>query len=195
MAAVLLTSAISALAQLDPHGPWYPFPNGGAPVASGQSLIAQGGEVTVTFLGPTSAGYSEDLFVASPANGFGHFFNNHSTPNGTVLSLGVWPAGTELIFGLDVHDTGDQWFTGPATRNSDGFVHAYMVDNYQGLPNTTYVGFEDLNGTTGADWNYVDEVFAFTGVQSSVPEPTTLLPLLGASALGVWWHRRQRRQK
>ncbi len=67
-AALQLGVAVSAHANsVNPAGPWYPFPNGGSPVAVGQELFASGGDVTVTFLGPTGASYDEHLFVASPA--------------------------------------------------------------------------------------------------------------------------------
>src|SRR5205085_9962825 len=82
-------SMASVCAALDPHGPWYPSPNAGAPVPFGQTLVSNGGDVTLTFLGPTGASYTEHLFVVSPANGLGMFFNNHTTPNGTVVDLGV----------------------------------------------------------------------------------------------------------
>ena len=180
-------TTFAAATGVDPNGPWYNLPNGGSPLAHGQTLIAQGGDVMVTFLGPTSAGYDEDLYIASPANVLGHFFNNHTAPHGQVVDLGSYAAGTEIEFGLDVLSTGETWFDGDGSRNTDGFVHAYMVNNYEGLANTTYVGFEDLDGSSFADWNYTDDVFAFSGVQaaSTVPDSSVTLPLLGAGLLGL----------
>jgi hypothetical protein len=189
-----ITALVGSLASvsavtLDPTGPWFPTPNGGAPVALGQTLVSSGGDVTLTFLGPTGAAYTEHLFVASPANGLGMFFDNHLTVNGTTVDLGVIPAGTEILFGLYVDTTGDTFYSGPGSRNVDGQVHAYMVNNYQGLADTTYVGFEDLNGLTGSDWNYVDQVYAFTGAQAvRAPDSGATVSLLGlglASLIGV----------
>lgn len=172
-------------AGLNPGGPWYPTPNGGSAVTGGQELFSSGGDVTVTFLGPTSAAYDEELFVAMPSLGYGLFMDNHSTGNGTTYDLGVIPAGTEIEFGLDVFNTGNLWFDGPGSRNSDNTVHAYMVNNYEGLANTTYVGFEDLAASV-ADFNYVDEVYAFTGASSaSVPDSSSTLPLLGVGLAGL----------
>jgi hypothetical protein len=166
-------------AGLNPAGPSYPTPNGGSAVLVGEELFATGGEVYVTDLGPTRAAYSEDLLVASPGNAFGQFMNNHSTPNGTTYDLGSYAAGTEIEFGLYVFDTQNTWYDGPASRNADGVVHAYMVNNYEGLANTTYVGFEDLAAPV-ADFNYVDEVYAFTGVgAASAPDAASTLSLLG----------------
>jgi len=182
---------------------WYPSPNGGAPVAVGQTLIASGGDVTVTFLGPTGAAYDEHLFVATPsiasgpAAGGAHFFDNHSTANGTVVDLGTFAAGTEIVFGLYVDSTGDTFYDGPASRNFDGFVHAYMVNDYLGMADTTYVGFEDLNGLTGSDWNYIDQVYSFTGAvgSSSVPDTASTMALLGLGlvSLGALASRRQQK--
>lgn len=187
----MLAISLSAKADsVDPTGPWYPSPNGGSPLATGQELFASGGDVTLTFLGPTGASYDEDLFLSSPANGFGHFFENHTTANGATIDLGTFAAGTELVFGLDVFNTGDIFYDGPGSRNADGQVHAYMVNNYEGLPNTTYVGFEDLNGLTGSDWNYIDEVYAFTGVAAEttrgVPDTSSTMILMGLGTIGLF---------
>jgi hypothetical protein len=164
-----------------PSVPAYPGGGYGTPVATGQQLYAQGGEVTITYLGWQGASYYEDLFLYSPANGFGYFFPNHSTAAGTTISLGSFSAGTELIFGIYVYDTGNYFYDGPASRNFDNVVHAYMINDY-GSPDTTYVGFEDLaNGVS--DFNYKDEVYTFTGARAaSTPESGTTLSLL---ALGV----------
>ena len=182
---------------------WYPSPNGGSAVAVGQTLIASGGDVSVTFLGPTGASYDEHLFVltptiaSGPAAGGAHFFDNHSTPNGTVVDLGTFAAGTEIVFGLYVDTTGETYYDGPASRNADGFVHAYMVNNYLGQADTTYVGFEDLNGLSGADWNYVDQVYSFTGTvgSSSVPDAASTLTLLGMGLISLGALGRRRLQK
>jgi hypothetical protein len=104
--------------------------------------------------------------------------NDHSTPNGTTYDLGTFPAGTEIEFGLDVTTTGNVWYDGPGSRNTDGVVHAYMVNNYEGLADTTYVGFED-ESYPGGDFNYGDELYAFTGVAASTPDASSTMTLLG----------------
>jgi hypothetical protein len=187
---VLLSTATSVLgnpeppivgipAGLNPLGPQYSSPNGGAAVVFGQELFAAGGDVTVTFLGPTGASYDEHLFVSSPPSAYGNFMDNHSTANGTTYDLGTFAAGTEIVFGLYVDSTLNTFYDGPASRNFDGVVHAYMVNNYEGLANTTYVGFEDLLGSI-ADYNYVDEVYAFTGASAApAPDASSTIPLLG----------------
>jgi hypothetical protein len=173
----------------------YALPNGGSPVAVGQELFASGGPVYVTQLGPTGAGFDEQLFVASPNDGMnGLFLDNHSTPNGTTFYLGTFAAATEIEFGLDMLDTdgsqvetnGTILYDGPGSRNPDGDVHAYMVNNFEGLADTTYVGFEDEIADVPSDFNYIDEVYAFTGTTSAAtPDASSTLPLLslGLTAL------------
>jgi hypothetical protein len=173
----------------------YASPNGGSPIAVGQELFASGGPVYVTDLGPTGAGFDEQIFVASPTDGVnGLFMDNHSTANGTTFYLGNFAAGTEIEFGLEMLDTqnnpqepaGTIVYDGPGSRNSDGDVHAFMVNNFEGLANTTYVGFEDELASVPSDFNYIDEVYAFTGTKSaSVPDMPGTLPLLGLGLSGL----------
>jgi len=184
MAALLTAGVFGASMQANalPIIPTYPGGGDGIPVTVGQELFANGGDVTVTYQGWQGAAYDEYLFVYSPPNGFGYFFENHTTPAGTTMDLGTYAAGTEILFGIYVVNTGLTFYDGPGSRNLDGQVHAYMVSNY-GDPNTTYVGFEDLSALTGSDFNYKDEVYTFTGVQaaSSVPDASSTLPLVACS--------------
>jgi len=182
-------------------GPTYGTPSGltGVPVTVATELFASGGPVYVTDLGPTGASYDEQIFVASPSDGANNLFlDDHATANGTTFYLGNFAAGTEIEFGLDVLTTGNIWYDGPGSRNADGAVHAYMVNNYQGTANTTYVGFEDEPyDPTGAitpydptgfngDFNYLDEIYAFTGTRSAaVPDMPGTLPLLGLGLSGL----------
>jgi hypothetical protein len=170
-------------AGLNPLGPDYPTPSGtpGVPVAVGEELFASGGPVYVTDLGPTGASFDEQIFMASPDNGVNNLFmDNHSTPNGTTFYLGTFAAGTEIEFGLDIlAGVQNIWYDGPGSRNADGVVHAYMVNNYEGLADTTYVGFED-EAFPGGDFNYIDERYAFTGVGAqNAPDASSTMPLLG----------------
>jgi len=176
---------------INPMGPYYALPNGGNPLPTGQELIASGGDVTLTFLGPTTAIFDDVIFLQSPANGFGLFFDNHGTANGTTLDLGNYVAGTELEFGIYSYNTGNSWYSGPGSRNADGDVHAYMVNDYEGIPNTTYVGFEDLAADAPSDWNYVDDIFAVSGANATnAPDITSTAFLLGFAGLSIAIFRR-----
>jgi hypothetical protein len=183
------TLALSA--QAIPVGPYYDSPNGGNPLPTGQILITSGGDVTLTFLGPTTAIYHDIVFIASPPNGLGQIFDNHGAAKGTTYDLGSFAAGTELEFALFVFNTSETWYSGPGSRNADGFVHAYMLNNYEGLANTTYVGFEDLAANAGADWNYVDDIFAVTGANAQVPDGASTFALLGLSLCSVVAYQRR----
>ena len=129
------------------------------------------GEVVARFEGHT-AGYSSALFLDQAL--IGPIFPNQTTPVGTTFSLGTFAAGTELIFRLHVYNTGDNWYTGPAGRNADGFAHANVVYNWNGT-GRTFVGFEDLFNL--GDRDYDDHMFSFTNVSTvQVPAPAALLP-------------------
>jgi hypothetical protein len=157
-----------------------------APILGASVIVASDGEVVAKFLGHT-AGFSNDLYLDEPANALGIIFNNQTTPVGTTMSLGTFSAGTELIFRIHVINTGDDFFTGPASRNPDQLAHAVVDDAYSATE--TYVGFEDLFG--GGDLDYDDLQFSFTNVRSTVPEPGGLA-LLGLALAALWSTARRR---
>jgi hypothetical protein len=158
----------------------------------GASVFATGGHVIATFES-NGAGYSNDLYLDSPANGLGLIFNNWTSAPGSTVDLGNFAPGTELIFKVHVQNTGDNFFTGPGSRNADGIAHVLVDSDVIGYPGKTLVGFEDLLG--GGDHDYNDLVFSFTNVTStekqSVPEPAGLLLLGTGLALTA---RRMRRR-
>ena len=123
-----------------------------------QTLIATGGDVVVTFVS-NDAGFMSELYLdGQSGDQSGAIFNNFTTPTGTIVNLGSFTAGTELIFTLLVKQTGDLFFTGDASRNEDGVVHARLQD----AGDHVLVGFEDLFG--GGDLDFNDLVFSFTDV-------------------------------
>jgi hypothetical protein len=146
---------------------------------AGQKVfVSSTDHVIATYLG-NSAAYSNDLLL----NG-SFIFNNHTTPVGTTADLGSFAVGTELIFELFVHDTGNSFFTGPASRNPDSHEHARVQADW--APGTTLVSFEDLfNGP----FEFNDLSFSFTNTTSgstSVPEPNPLLLMLvGIGLIGL----------
>lgn len=147
--------------------------------------VANDGEVVATYLG-TTASFSNDLYLDSPANGLGIIFNNHATPVGTEISLGTFTAGTELVFRIHVNDTGEDFYSGDPSRNPDGEAHADVVQNYGGNLGETGVFFEDL---LGGPFEYNDLGFKFTNT-TTVPEPMTCA-VLGVGALGLMRRRRK----
>ncbi len=162
-----------------------PYPGMGNPVLCAK-VIATGGEVTATFVAGSGCYYDylylDTLIAGNPnyANAGGgsgetanFIFVNHGSVPGQVVDLGSFPAGTELIF----HVVADascsafgpgpflDWYTGPASRNADGFCHAWVDAAYTGPYGGTAVGFEDLAGL--GDAGYEDLIYTFSNVTSS----------------------------
>ena len=96
------------------------------------------------------------------------------------------------MFRLHVNDTGQDFFTGPASSNADGQTHARTEQNW--LPNTTLVSFEDLYDTSGNSSVYNDLSFSLTNtVTAMVPEPEAYAMMLaGLGFLGMVIRRRKR---
>ncbi len=151
------------------------------PVVGGSTFVAQTGEVMATFVG-SDAAYTSELFLESPGNAPVAIFNNHSSLPGSSQSLGVFAAGTELIFRIHVLDTNTTYFNGPSFRNSDNSAHAIVDASF--APNQTLVGFEDLGG--GGDRDYNDLMVSFTNTTLTItnPEPATLT-LMATGVLGL----------
>src|ERR1043166_3867775 len=102
--------------------------------------------VIATYQG-NSAAFSNDLYLmldgagnpgndGNPANDL-FIFNNHASPVGSTKNLGAFAIGTELEFRLHVNNTGNVFFTGPASRNPDNHTHARVQGNWQ--PDETLV--------------------------------------------------------
>ena len=144
----------------------------------GTSVIATGGDVIATFIHGSGA-YDDYLYLASPSNAYQNantstvgsnwIFQNHLSSVGDTVNLGNFAAGTELIFnvlagpnfGLDLN-----WYTGPSSRNSDGYAHAWVDASYTGPYGGTAVGFEDLSGL--GDAGYEDLLYTFSNVTNNL---------------------------
>jgi len=159
------------------------------PILGGSLLVAADGAVEARFLG-SNAGYFNTLYLDWGTN---KIFDKN-TPLNTVVSLGNFDAGTELVFRLFVRNTGLNFFSGDPSRNSDGLPHARAVTTLlQDGSYLTTVGFEDLRG--GGDQDYNDFMFSLTNVvdpPAEVPEPSVLL-LLGCGLAGLYCLRRKPR--
>lgn len=162
----------------------------GAPQFGATVIVETDGEVVAT-LGENFAGYTNELYLESPANSLGLLFTNKMTPVTTVANLGSFTAGTELVFRMHVVDTGDDFYTGPASRNVDSIVHAYVDEEF--VQDASYVAFEDQNG--GGDLNFADLTFSLSNTRAGevVPEPAAcLLGGFGFGLLGFYGWRRAR---
>ena len=136
-----------------------------AEAAIGGQLFATGGTVDIV-LQPPTATFTTRLFLLQPDGTRNNIALN--TEVGKHVTVGPFPAGRELVFGITVLNGGPTFFMGPASRNPDGIAHDEDTDT--GV-RTFLVGFEDV--LRGGDWDYDDNVFQFTGnVAPNRPPPT-----------------------
>jgi hypothetical protein len=189
-----LAASILALSALSANAGPIPYPNAGVPNPVTYAFTAAStGDVMAYFWGST-AGYTStlSLLVNGVDTGISGL-NNHSSAYGDFLNFGTVNAGDSLVFRLNVHDTGDYWYSDTGL-NYDGVNHVYSTsfdgDSY--IPVGTFVSFEDL--PFGGDFNYNDEDFVFTNIRNinDVPEPVGAL-LLGAGLAGLALVRRRKR--
>jgi hypothetical protein len=130
----------------------------------GGQLFATGGTVDIV-VKPGTAGFTSQLFLLHPDGTRTNIALN--TEVGKHVTVGPFPAGEELVFGITMLDSGQTFLMGPPSRNSDGIAHAEVTET--GV-RTFVVGFEDVFG--GGDRDYDDNVFQFTGnLAPSQPPP------------------------
>jgi len=174
------------------------------PILGGSLLVATDGDVTAQFTG-SFAGYFNTLFLdlgelgdESDASADIELFNKYSpvTGLGSVINLGTFIAETELIFRLDVRNTGLSFFSGAASRNdeTDGLAHVEAITTLENGIYFTTIGFEDLLG--GGDEDYNDFGIRLSNVVdppqgADVPEPPVLF-LLAFGLVGLIKQRRSR---
>jgi hypothetical protein len=174
--------------------PFYPNPGVTNPASYSFSAAADGD--VVAYFAYDGAGYDNllGLMVNGVDTGILGLPNNSTAP-GTALNFGPVSAGDALVFYIKVVTTGDYFYTDTAL-NSDGISHIWTTPysgGEFGIPNGTYVGFEDING--GGDKDYEDLAFVFTNVGvtvGGVPEPATWAMLIaGFGMVGAAARRRK----
>ncbi|SHG96371.1 PEP-CTERM sorting domain-containing protein [Massilia sp. CF038] len=180
IAAALLAAPAAAFA--------FPIADAGT---EGLAVLAGNGAVVATYQG-NSASYSNDLYLVTDDgvdNNDIFIFNNHTSPVGSMVDLGAFTFGTELVFRLHVNNTNADYYTGAASRNADNSFHARVQENW--ALNTTLVSFEDL---LGGPFDFNDLSFSFTNTATTpgqVPEPASML-LMGLGLAGIAAARRRK---
>ncbi|MFT5459296.1 MAG: hypothetical protein ACI9K2_005806 [Myxococcota bacterium] len=132
--------------------------NGQAPAAK-LIVLNSDAVITATFC-DGEAGYTSSAFLGEPV--LVHIGKGHVTPVETRVDLGEFLEGDELVFGIYVMNTDQEYLSGPADRNADEVVHAAITDYHDG---TWHVGFEDLWGGGDKDYNDINLV-----VQAADPD-------------------------
>src|SRR5262249_28272273 len=117
-------------------------------------------------------------------------------PGQEIKLNGTFGLGQEVVFRLFVQNTGDSWYSGDASRNSDGYAH-FATQAFNDVTThatyTTLGGFEDLRG--GGDRDRNDLMFETSGASAvtATPEPATLsLLVTGLITLGGVGYRRRK---
>lgn len=115
----------------------------------GGQLFAAGGPVEIEILQAYSDSTS-DIFLFKAGQAPLPIGSDDQTKR--VVHLGALPAGSEILFGIKVRETGNTFRMGAASRNSDGVVHA-RVECITGAIAKVY--FEDKIGGGDNDFNDV----------------------------------------
>ena len=195
--AKLLVAGLAASALSTFSASAFPIAIGG----EGAAIVVAGTDPVIATYQGNSAAFSNDLYLERLADGTPgmdginandlFIFNNHTSPVGSTLNLGMFSLGIELAFRLHVNNTGEDFFSGLASRNPDGLPHARVQGNW--MPNETLVSFEDLLNLPEYPGGFNDLSFSFTNTSTPTPSPEPVtLALLSAGIVAVAFTRRRR---
>ena len=203
-AAVL--AILAGAAQTSQALPTIPYQNPGTPNPITYTFTAAASGDVIAYFAGSGASYDEKLGMLDNgvATSAGLGLDDHTSTIGQSFDLGTVTAGDTLTFFIDVlsPNLGNVYSnpalnTGYDTDGSQGHNHIYSTAYSDGslgagIPNGTYVGFEDLQ-FPDSDFNYFDETYVFTDVASvsNVPDSASSITLLTMALAGLGVVRRR----
>lgn len=113
----------------------------------GGQLFAAGGQVEVEIL-QSNSDNTNDIFLFK--SGQPPLLIGSDNQTTRLVHLGALPAGSEILFGIKVRETGNTFKMGAASRNFDGVVHARVQCVTEAI---VKVYFEDQTGGGDNDFN------------------------------------------
>ncbi len=202
---VVLSVAVVFASSANVSADVIPYPDVGTPNSTLYTFTAESnGDVTAYFAGASAANDSEiGMLVNGVSTGI-IGLDDHSSFVGQGLDLGFANAGDFLTFVLQDNSLGMDAYSDP-TMNlaydlSDSPYHQHVYSTqytatspvFPGVPPGVFVAFEDAR-MPNSDFDYNDNMFVFTQVAMTTPEPSTLSLLSAALlGLGVVYLRRRR---
>lgn len=163
------------------------------PLIPGGKIYSTGGDVKVKIY-PPSASYNSEirLYLIDPIADILITTSQNPSSIGKTFTIANVAAGQELLFGIQVLNTGNLFLMGEAARNPDNVIHAKT--EWTGA-NTVKVHFEDLHETKEkSDHDFNDVVFDVSGAITAAPAPAGLA-LMAIGGLGFGAARFVRRKK
>ncbi len=125
----------------------------------GDPVVAQSCDATAQ-VGPPGGDFTADVYYEAPSGRV--LLGTTHAANGPV-DLSGFETGDEMVFSIYVRDTGQTYYTGPASRNPDGIEHANVTVS----EHVVTIGFEDLPG--GGDLDYDDVTLTLTFTDTTPP--------------------------
>lgn len=178
----------------------------GTPITTMPTQVSGlGGDVKAVFLYYNAAD-TDVTELTMPA--LQSLFTNKTAAAGDTVDLGnlsgalqfeLMDLTTGLNYLSDTADSANHFHAAFSANYTDfnvGALSGAALASLAGLPNVTFIGWEDHNSAEKGDWDYNDLILAISVDEPihnpTIPEPLTL-SLMGAGLLGAFGLRRKKR--